>query len=43
MTAAHFEDAMIAAAAQTNGLIVAARSVTDFAGFAVRTVDPFKQ
>ena len=36
---AHFEDAMIAAVAQTNGLIVATRNVKDFAGFGVRTVD----
>ena len=39
---AHFEDAMIAAVAQTNGLIVATRNVKDFAGFGVRTLDPFE-
>ncbi len=36
-----FEDAMIAAVAQTNGLIVATRNVRDFVGFGVRVVDPF--
>ena len=38
---AHFEDAMIAAVAQTDGLILATRNVKDFAGFGVRTFDPF--
>jgi predicted nucleic acid-binding protein len=36
-----FEDAMIAAIAQTNGLIVPTRNVKDFAAFGVRTFDPF--
>ena len=34
-----FEDAMIAAVAQTNGLILATRNVKDFAGVGVKTVD----
>lgn len=35
-------DAMIAAVALTHGLIVATRNVRDFAGFGVKTVDPFR-
>jgi toxin FitB len=34
-------DAMIASVAITKGLIVATRNVKDFAGFGVKTVDPF--
>lgn len=38
---AYFEDAMIAAVAQTNGLILATRNLKDFAAFGVKVVDPF--
>ncbi|MFO1118463.1 MAG: type II toxin-antitoxin system VapC family toxin [Beijerinckiaceae bacterium] len=34
-------DAMIASVALTRGLVVATRNVKDFAGFGVKTVDPF--
>lgn len=36
-----YEDAMIAATALANQLIVATRNVRDFAGFGVETVNPF--
>ncbi len=36
------EDAMIAATALVNGLIVVTRNVRDFEGFGVKVVDPFK-
>lgn len=37
-----YEDAMIAAIASVNGLVVATRNVRDFATFGVKTVNPFK-
>ena len=37
------EDAMIAAIAKTHDLMVVTRNVRDFAGFGVRTFDPFGQ
>lgn len=37
-----YEDAMIAAIAKVNGLTVVTRNVTDFAGFGVELLDPFR-
>jgi predicted nucleic acid-binding protein len=37
-----YEDAMIAAVARVNGLTVVTRNVTDFAGFGVELLDPFR-
>ena len=40
-SAAFIEDAMIAATARTNNLIIATRNVRDFEGFDVDIFDPF--
>jgi len=37
-----YEDAMIAAIAKVNGLTVVTRNVSDFAGFGVELLDPFR-
>lgn len=37
-----YEDAMIAAIASVNGLVVATRNIRDFAPFGVKTINPFK-
>ncbi|SFZ82943.1 hypothetical protein SAMN02983003_1365 [Devosia enhydra] len=38
----HIEDALIAATAMVNDLVVVTRNVRDFEPFGVRTLDPFK-
>ena len=37
-----YEDAMIAAIAKTNGLVVVTRNVADFSAFGVALLNPFE-